>query len=96
MPPEFTSYRIRRWLGELDARTLFIEPGSPWENGYVDSGNGKLRDELLNREIFYTLQEARLLIERWRNQYNEGGRIARWATARPRRRHIRPPSWGSC
>jgi putative transposase len=68
--PEFTSYRIRRWLSELGTRTLFIEPGSPWENGYIESFNGKLRDELLNREIFYTLQEAQVLIERWRNQYN--------------------------
>jgi transposase InsO family protein len=68
--PEFTSYRIRCWLSELGTRTLFIEPGSPWENGYIESFNGKLRDELLNREIFYTLQEAQVLIERWRNQYN--------------------------
>lgn len=68
--PEFTSDRIRRWLSELGTRTLYIEPGSPWENGYIESFNGKLRDELLNREIFYTLQEAQVLIERWRNQYN--------------------------
>ena len=51
-------------------QTLFIEPGSPWENGYVESFNGKLRDELLDREIFYTLTEAKILIERWRRQYN--------------------------
>ena len=50
--------------------TLLIEPGSPWENGYVESFNGKLRDELLNGEIFYTLKEAKVLIERWRQQYN--------------------------
>ncbi len=50
--------------------TLFIEPGSPWENGYVESFNGKLRDELLDGEIFYTLKEAKVLIERWRQQYN--------------------------
>ena len=68
--PEFTSQRIRCWLSELGTRTLFIEPGSPWENGYIESFNGKLRDELLNREIFYKLQEAQVLIERWRNQYN--------------------------
>ena len=54
----------------VDVKTLFIEPGSPWENGYVESFNGKLRDELLNREIFYTLTEAKVLIERWRNEYN--------------------------
>ncbi len=53
-----------------DVKTLFIEPGSPWENGYVESFNGKLRDELLNWEIFYTLREAKVLIERWRNEYN--------------------------
>ena len=51
-------------------QALFIEPGSPWENGYVESFNGKLRDELLDREIFYTLTEAKSLIERWRRQYN--------------------------
>ena len=56
------------WLSE--ARTSFIEPGSPWENGNVESFNGKLRDELLDREIFYTLTEAQVLIERWRCQYN--------------------------
>jgi transposase InsO family protein len=51
-------------------KTLFIEPGSPWENGYIESFNGKLRDELLNGEIFYTLTEAKVLVERWRNEYN--------------------------
>ena len=54
----------------LGVKTLFIEPGSPGENGYVESFNGKLRDELLNGEIFYTLKEAQVLIERWRMQYN--------------------------
>jgi transposase InsO family protein len=68
--PEFTCHRIRRLLGELGARTLFIEPGSPWENGYIESFNGKLRDELLKREIFYTLEEAQVLIEWWRQMYN--------------------------
>ena len=52
------------------SRTLFIEPGSPWENGYCESFNGKLRDELLAREVFYTLREAKVLIERWRTHYN--------------------------
>ena len=51
-------------------KTLFIEPGSPWENGYIESFNGKLRDELLNREIFATLTEAKILIEQWRKEYN--------------------------
>ena len=68
--PEFTAALIRLWLGALQVQTLFIEPGSPWENGYVESFNGKLRDELLDREIFYTLTEAKILIERWRPQYN--------------------------
>ena len=67
---EFTAHIVREWLGRLDVRTLYIEPGSPWENGYNESFNGKLRDELLNGEIFYTLTEARVLIERWRWEYN--------------------------
>ena len=68
--PEFTADLVRSWLEALDVATLFIEPGSPWENGYVESFNGKLRDELLDREIFYTLTEARIVIERWRREYN--------------------------
>ena len=68
--PEFTAKAVREWLGRLGVDTLFIEPGSPWENGYIESFNGKLRDELLDREIFYTLDEARVLIERWRREYN--------------------------
>jgi transposase InsO family protein len=68
--PEFTAAAVREWLGELEVGTLFIEPGSPWENGYVESFNGKLRDELLNAEIFDTLNEAKVLIEYWRREYN--------------------------
>lgn len=68
--PEFCASAVRDWLGRLDVGTLYIEPGSPWENGYCESFNGKLRDELLNGEIFYTLLEARVLIERWRQHYN--------------------------
>ena len=67
---EFTARAVRRWLKRVGVKTLFIEPGSPWENGYVESFNGKLRDELLNGEIFYTLKEAKVLIERWRVEYN--------------------------
>ena len=63
---EFTARSVRNWLNRLGVRTLFIERGSPWENGYIESFNGKLRDELLNREIFTTLDEARVLIEKWR------------------------------
>jgi transposase InsO family protein len=68
--PEFTAKAVRAWLAEVGVKTLFIEPGSPWENGYVESFNGKLRDELLNGEILYTLREAKVLIERWRVHYN--------------------------
>lgn len=68
---EFTANLVRKWLNELGVKTLFIEPGSPWENGYIESFNGKLRDELLNREIFYTLKEAKILIEMWRKEYNQ-------------------------
>ena len=64
--PEFTAKVVRAWLGRVGVKTAYIEPGSPWENGYVESFNGKLRDELLNGEIFYTLKEAKVLIERWR------------------------------
>jgi putative transposase len=68
--PEFTAKAVREWLSRVGVKTLYIEPGSPWENGYNESFNGKLRDELLNREIFYTLKEAKILIERWRQEYN--------------------------
>jgi putative transposase len=68
--PEFTARVVRDWLKKVGVRTLFIEPGSPWENGYCESFNGKLRDELLARETFYSLREAKVLIERWRRHYN--------------------------
>ena len=68
---EFTCKAVREWLAKVGVRTLFIEPGSPWENGFVESFNGKLRDELLDGEIFYTLLEAKVLIERWRQHYNQ-------------------------
>jgi putative transposase len=68
---EFTADDIRGWLGRLGVKTLFIEPGSPWENGYIESFNGKLRDELLNGEVFDTVIEARVIIEQWRREYNE-------------------------
>ena len=69
--PEFTAKSIRKWLSRIGVKTLFIEPGSPWENGYIESFNGKLRDELLNREIFTTLKEAQVLLEQWRQEYNQ-------------------------
>ena len=68
--PEMTARAVRDWIQSVGAKTLFIEPGSPWENGYNESFNGKLRDELLNGEIFYTLKEAQVIIERWRYYYN--------------------------
>lgn len=67
---EFTAKVIRGWLGVCEVKTLFIEPGSPWENGYIESFNGKLRDELLNGEVFDTVLEAKIIIEQWRGEYN--------------------------
>jgi putative transposase len=67
---ECTAKVVRHWLKRLGVQTLFIEPGSPWENGYIESFNGKFRNELLNGEIFYTLREAQVLIEEWRREYN--------------------------
>ena len=67
---EFTARLVRDWLERVGVKTLFIEPASPWENGYVESFNGKFRDEFLNGEIFYTLREAKVLIEGWRREYN--------------------------
>ena len=67
---EFTAEMVREWLQRLGVKTLFIEPGSPWENGYIESFNGKMRDELLNGEIFDTILEARVITERWRRHYN--------------------------
>ena len=67
---EFTAKAVRKWLKALSVTTLYITPGSPWENGYIESFNGKLRDEVLNVEIFDTLLEAKVLIERWRQHYN--------------------------
>ena len=68
--PEFIALALREWIAAVGAKTAYIEPGSPWENGYVESFNGKLRDELLNGEIFYTLAEAKTVIETWRKHYN--------------------------
>ena len=68
--PEFIARAVREWIVAVGARTAFIEPGSPWENGYCESFNSKLRDELLNGEMFYSLAEARIVIEGWRQHYN--------------------------
>ncbi|MCB0074655.1 MAG: IS3 family transposase [Caldilineaceae bacterium] len=68
--PEFIAKAVREWIAAVGARTAFIEPGSPWENGYCESFNSKLRDELLNGEVFYSLAEAKVIIEAWRRYYN--------------------------
>jgi putative transposase len=68
--PEFVATAVKRWIDGVGAKTAYIEPGSPWENGSVESFNGKLRDELLNAELFNTLLEAQVLIEQWRVHYN--------------------------
>jgi transposase InsO family protein len=68
--PEFIAKTVRAWIAAVGARTASIEPGSPWENGYIESFNGKLRDELLDGEVFYSLAEAKVVIESWRQHYN--------------------------
>ncbi len=68
--PEFVAKSVRNWLDRADVETLFVAKGSPWENGYIESFNGKLRDELLNRELFLSLEETRWVVDRWRLDYN--------------------------
>jgi putative transposase len=68
--PEFVAQAVRNWITAVGARAAYIEPGSPWENGYVESFNARFRDELLNGEIFYSLREAQIVIENWRRHYN--------------------------
>ena len=68
--PEFIAEAVRKWINAVGAKTAYIEPGSPWENGYVESFNARFRDELLNGEIFYSLKEAQIVIEQWRQHYN--------------------------
>jgi transposase InsO family protein len=82
--PEFIAQAVRDWITAVGAKTAYIEPGSPWENGYCESFNARFRDELLNREIFYSLREAQIIIEEWREHYN---------TKRPHRAlGYRPPA----
>ncbi len=69
--PEFVARAVQEWIGKVGAQTAYIEKASPWENGYCESFNSKLRDELLDREIFYSLREAQILIEAWRVHYNQ-------------------------
>ena len=68
--PEFVAQAVRNWIKAVGAKTAYIEPGSPWENGYCESFNGRFRDELLNGEVFYSLKEAQIIIETWRKHYN--------------------------
>ena len=68
--PEFVAKSVRNWISAVGAKTAYIEPGNPWENGYCESFNARLRDEFLNGEIFYTIKEAKILIEQWRVHYN--------------------------
>ena len=68
--PEFVAKAVREWIAAVGAKTAYIERGSPWENGYIESFNARLRDELLSGEIFYTLREAQIIIESWRRHYN--------------------------
>ena len=68
--PEFVALAVQDWIAAVGAKTAYIEPGSPWENGYCESFNGRMRDELLNGEIFYSLREAQIIIEEWRKHYN--------------------------
>ena len=86
--PEFIAHELQKWLAKVGTRTLYIERGSPWENGYCESFNGKLRDECLNGEVFYSLKEAQVLIEQWRVEYN---------TQRPHSAlGYRPPAPAAC
>ena len=91
--PEFTAKVVRRWLRRVGVRTLFIEPGSPWENGYVESFNGKLKDELIDREIFYSLREAQVLVEQWRREYNTVRPHSALGYQPPAPEAVRPSSW---
>jgi transposase InsO family protein len=92
--PEFTAKAVRKWLAELGIGTLFIEPGSPWENGYIESFNGKLRNELLDMEIFDTLLEAQVLVEDWRKHYNHVRPHSSLGFKPPAPEAVRPaPKW---
>ena len=68
--PEFVAQAVQDWIAAVGAKTAYIAPGSPWENGYIESFNARMRDELLNGEIFYSLKEAQIIIESWRQHYN--------------------------
>ena len=91
--PEFTAHLVRRWLARLGVQTLYIEPDSPWENGYNERFNAKLRDEFLNGEIFYTLPEAVVLVEQWRRLYNTVRPYSACSGRPPAPKTIKPSPW---
>lgn len=93
--PEFVAEAVLRWVTAVGARTAFIEPGSPWENGYIESFNARFRDELLNGEIFYSLKEAQVVIEQWRQHYNAVRPHSSLGYRPPAPETIVPPSWPS-
>ena len=83
--PEFVAQAVQDWIKAVGAKTAYIEPESPWENGYCESFNARFRDEFLNGEIFYSLREAKILIEEWRKHTTRNDHTAHWANA------LRPP-----
>jgi len=91
--PEFKAKVVRTWLKRIGVRTLFIEPGSPWENGYNESFNGKLKDELIHRESFYSLREVQVLVEQWRREYNTIRPHSSLGYRPPAPKAIRPDRW---
>jgi transposase InsO family protein len=93
--PEFAAKAVQDWITAAGSKTAFIEPGSPWENGYVESFNSKLRDELLRGEIFYSIREAQVLIEAWRRHYNavRPHSALRWTPPAPEVRQVPPILW---
>lgn len=93
--PEFIATAVKAWLGRIGVKTLYIEKASPWENGYNESFNGKLRDELLAGEIFYTLTEAKVLVEAWRRHYNTERPHSSLGYRPPAPETVGPPSWPS-
>ena len=92
---EFTANAVKTWLGRIGVSTLYIEKASPWENGFNESFNGKLRDELLDGEIFYSLVEAQVLIEAWRRHYNTERPHSSLGYRPPAPKTIGPPRWPS-
>ncbi|WP_242496123.1 integrase core domain-containing protein, partial [Sphingobium cupriresistens] len=91
--PEFVAHAVREWLGRLGVTTLYIEPGSPWENGYIESFNARLRDELLNGEIFYSLEEVRCVTGWWREHYNRLRPHSSLGYRPPAPETVKMPAW---